>query len=187
VRVERGIFKRETVDGLRYEFNYTDSDGRTRWETKRTLREARAARAAKLAAVARGERVAPTKVTVAEYAPTWLASQSHLRKNAHDWYSHALDRYVIPKLGRLKLSAVTTDDVAGLIADMRKQGYAAWTINGTLTPLGSMFNTAVRRGLAPVNPVRGLTKNERPKPGARATVPVERGDRSAARALLGAV
>jgi integrase len=167
VRVERGIYKRETTDGLRYEYNYTDSNGVTRWATVRTIREAREGRAAKLTAVARGERVAPTKVTVAEYAPTWLASQSHLRKNARDWYGHALDSYVVPRIGRLKLSAVTTDDVAALIAHMREQGYAAWTINGTLTPLGSMFNTAVRRGLAPLNPVRGLTKSERPKPDAR--------------------
>jgi integrase len=167
VRVERGIFKRETADGVRYEFNYTDSSGATRWSTVRTLKEAREGRATKLAAVARGERIVPTKVTVAEYAPTWLASQSHLRKNARDWYRHALNSYIIPKLGRLKLSAVTTDDVAALIAHMREQGYAAWTINGTLTPLRSMYNTAVRRGLAPVNPVRGLTKSERPKPDAR--------------------
>ena len=87
--------------------------------------------------------------------------------------------YVIPRIGKLRLSAVTTDDVAALVASMQRgeryvekngvivmvkgKPFATWTIRGTLTPLGRMFAVAVRRGVAPSNPVRGLDKSERPR------------------------
>ena len=68
VNVERGIYKRRTRDGLVYEAIYQDSNGKTRWSTHATLKDARAARAEKVAALARGERIAPSKVTLPEYA-----------------------------------------------------------------------------------------------------------------------
>jgi len=77
-------------------------------------------------------------------------------------YGTGIRVHIVPRLGRLKLSAVTEDDVAGLMAHMRGKGYAAWTIRGVLTPLGRIYSTAVRRGLAPSNPVRRLERGERP-------------------------
>jgi hypothetical protein len=53
-RVERGIYKRKTKDGVtRYEVAFVDSDGRQRWRTVPTLREARALRAELVSKVAR--------------------------------------------------------------------------------------------------------------------------------------
>src|SRR5205823_13776291 len=69
-RVERGIYKRQTADGVRYEFCFSDENGKTRWITVRTLKEAREGRAAKMTAVRNGEPVAPTKTTFAELAET---------------------------------------------------------------------------------------------------------------------
>jgi hypothetical protein len=65
-RVERGIYKRKTRDGeTRYEVSYLDSDGRQRWRTVPTLREARTLRADLVSRVARGDRVAPSRITFA--------------------------------------------------------------------------------------------------------------------------
>jgi hypothetical protein len=75
-RVERGIFKRTTRDGeTRYEVSYLDSDGRQRWCTASTLTEARRLRAGLVTRVASGERVAPSKATLEEFAAEWLAQQ----------------------------------------------------------------------------------------------------------------
>ena len=41
-------------------------------------------------------------------------------------------------------------------------GYASWTIRGTLTVLGGMLGFAVRRGYAPTNVVGQLERDERP-------------------------
>ncbi len=74
--VERGIYKRRTrAGGLRYEVAFVDLDGRQRWRTVGTLREARQLRADLVSKVGRGERVASSRVTFAEYADAWLLTQ----------------------------------------------------------------------------------------------------------------
>jgi hypothetical protein len=144
-RVERGIFKRSTRNGeTRYEVSYTDSDGYQRWRTVTTLTEARRLRAELVTRVASGERVAPSKVTLEEFAAEWLEQQrSRLRPTTHRLYGSYVAQHINPRLGTRKLSAITVDDVAALIADMeqgwryrehdgrlvRVQGkpFAAWT------------------------------------------------------------
>jgi integrase len=180
-RVERGIFKRHTRDGeTRYEIAYADSDGRQRWRTVRTLTEARQLRAEMVTRVASGEHVAPSKLTLGEFADDWLAQQqSRLRPTTHTLYTSYLRHHVRPRLGARKLSSITVDDVAALIADMeqgwryrkhdgrleRVQGkpFAAWTIRGVLVVLGRVLGRAARIGLINANPVGRLEKDERPK------------------------
>src|SRR3712207_3814261 len=86
-KAERGIYKRRTLDGERFEIVFT-SQGKTYGPLGkyRTLKEARLARAEKIAADARGERVAPSRVRLADYAPTWLDSQTHLRPRTRQVY-----------------------------------------------------------------------------------------------------
>ncbi len=84
-KVERGIYRRKTRGGeTRYEVAYLDSDGKQRWRTVASLREARLLRADLVTKVGRGERVAPTNVTVAAFADAWLERQeSRLRPTTH--------------------------------------------------------------------------------------------------------
>lgn len=180
-RVERGIFKRSTRDGLtRYDVSYLDSDGRQRWRTAGSLADARRLRAELVTRVSSGERVAPSKVTLEEFATEWLEQQrSRLRPTTHQLYSSYLRHHVNPRLGSKKISSITVDDVVALIADMeqgfrcrerdgrlvRVQGrpFAAWTIRGVLVVLGRVFGRAARLGVINTNPVRQLEKEERPK------------------------
>src|SRR3954452_14406393 len=119
VRVERGIYKRKTANGTRYEFNFPDENGRTRWATTRTLKEAREERAAKIATVARGERVAPTRVTVAELGEAWFEAKSaRLRKRTADYYRSALDLVILPRFGGWQVKALDVEAVAKLIRDL---------------------------------------------------------------------
>ena len=164
VRVERGVYYRDARAGRRYEVMYRDSDGRTRWQVvPGGLKEARQARADVLSRVGRGERVAPTRLTVADYAETWLEAQRlRLRPKTLKTYEASLRVHVLPAVGRLKLSALAEDDVMRLIATMQAGGSAPWTIRGTLTPLSRLLSHAVRRGLIPSNPVQRLERGERP-------------------------
>lgn len=180
-RVERGIFKRETRDGrIRYEVAYQDSDGRQRWKTTPTLGEARLIQADLVTRVASGERVAPAKITLAEFADDWLTQQQpRLRASTYAGYETYLRLCIKPRLGKRLLGSITVDDIAALIVDMeqgvhyrerdgrleRTQGkpYAGWTIKGVLVVLGRIFARAARLGLINANPVRRLEKEERPK------------------------
>jgi integrase len=165
VRVERGIYKRSTRSGeTRYEIAFVDSDGRQRWRTVDRLQEARKLRAKLVAKVDSGERVAPSRATLAEWAAEWLADQEpRLRPRTLEHYASSLRLHVLPRLGRRRLTEVTVDDVARLVAELQRGGYAAWTIRGLLTVLGRMLASAERRGLIAANPVRKLERGERPK------------------------
>jgi integrase len=109
-----------------------------------------------------GERVAPKRVTIAEWAEHWIANQSELRPRTRERYELALRLHVLPHIGRVRVSDLTVDHVAWLIAEMRKAGLAPLTIRGHLTPLCRLMAHAARRGIAAANPVAKLDKGERP-------------------------
>ena len=105
VKVKEGIYTRETRGGTRYEFIYQDSTGKTRWQTCATLKDAKEGRAAKVTALARGERVASSRATLAEYAATWLETQEgRLRPRTLQGYRDHLRLHIEPKLGRAQSS-----------------------------------------------------------------------------------
>lgn len=153
-----GIYR--SVSGA-YEILDRDSDGRLRSEAVQgDLEAAKAARAEKVAKLHRGERVAPTRLTFGEWSKEWLAGLNK-RPRTIAAHRYALDKH-LARFNRRKLGAITADDVARLVADMQKNGYAGWTITGTLSTLSSCLGRAKRRGLIPANPVAELTRDERP-------------------------
>jgi integrase len=181
VRIERGIYKRQTRHGeTRYEVAYTDSNGKQRWRTVERLQEARDLRADLVSKVNRGERVVPSKVPLQEYVESWLADeQGRLKKTTLDRYRCSLENHVYPRLGRRRLGDITVNDVARLVGGMEKgirfverdgttvqetgKPFAAWTSRGVLVALGRVLGSAERDGLISSNPVRKLERRERPK------------------------
>jgi integrase len=164
VRVDRGIYKRTSSGPTVYEITFVDSGGRQRWQTiEGGLREARRARADVVSKLGRGERVVRSHETLAEYVERWLPTlESQLRERTLQSYERNLKRHVLPQLGRLKITEIQTDDVAGLIAQLRRAGYAGWTIRTILTPLSRLFSHAARRGVIAGNPMSRLERGERP-------------------------
>jgi integrase len=148
-----------------YEIAFRDSDGKLRFRTiGPNLQDAVAARAEVVGKVTRGEVVRPSKVTFADFAEEWLAGLDK-RPRTIAAYRYALDRHLLPRFGSRKLSDVTTDDVAGLVRAMARNGYAPWTTSGSLSTLSGMMRRAERKGVIARNPVPGLERGERPKVG----------------------
>src|SRR3954465_7976936 len=99
VRVERGIYKSPSTG--RYEIQYTDSAGRTRWQVvPGGLREARIAKADVEARIGRGDLVFRADRTLEEVGEEWLAAQHHLRPRTPQLYPTPLDRHIYPPLAR---------------------------------------------------------------------------------------
>jgi integrase len=164
VQVERGVYLRPGTAPVVYEICWSEG-GRLFWRTVRGgLREARAARGDAVARLARGERVARTKLTLGEYAAEWISQQEGQRrpKTVRTYRDH-LRLHVLPKLGPRKPASLEVEDVADLLADLRRKGLAPWTQRGVLVVLGRVLGTASRRGLIAANPVTQLERNERPK------------------------
>ena len=86
-----------------------------------------------------------------------------LRPSSKGWYEGALRLHVTPKIGRLKMSDLTVDDIAGLIADLQRDGLAPATIRSVLVPVNRVIEHGIRRGVLAANPVKALEKHERPK------------------------
>jgi integrase len=108
--------------------------------------------------------VAVTTPTLTQYAATWLESVEGLvQPSTIAAYTGRLERHVLPRLGERRLDQIHVDEVAALIADLRKLGYTGTTIATVLTPLSRLFAHAMRRGLLAVNPVNQLDRTERPR------------------------
>jgi integrase len=166
---ERGIYWRDTPTGRRYEITYTDSSGRQRWRTiDGGLREARQARADVVSRIGRGERVVPTRETLAEAVETFLEGPAkQLRPRTQTIYGSHLRVHVLPRLGCQRVSSLTEDDVLALMAALRDRGLSSWTVHGVLSSLSRVLGHAARRGVVVQNVVRRLERGERPSPAAR--------------------
>jgi integrase len=149
----------------KYEIQYRDSDGRLRFKTvEGGFEAAKAARADVLGRIRKGDAVRPTKQNFAEFAETWLGGLA-LKPRTIEAYRYALDKHLLPRFKRRRLAEISVEDVARLVTEMQKSGYAGWTINGTLTTLSALMRRAARQGLIAVNPVSKLDRGERPKLG----------------------
>ena len=102
----------------------------------------------------RGERVSPARLTLAELVELWREARSpELKPRTIERYDYALDRHVLPRLGRRLVAEVNEDDVARLVTHLRAARYAAWTVRGDLVALSRVYSYGMRRGIAAFNPV----------------------------------
>lgn len=155
----------------RYYIDYYDSMGnRCRVRVQGKLEDARRERASILERMGKGEKVLRSSLTVNDLIEDYLKTQTaHLKESTRTVYEQSLDRYVKPRLGRKKVSELTTADVAGFINDMRSptkqnpKGYKRWTIQSCLVPMGNMFFYAVDQGWMSKNPITDLRRQARPK------------------------
>ncbi|HEX6762879.1 MAG TPA: tyrosine-type recombinase/integrase [Gaiellaceae bacterium] len=138
-------------------------DGKQRWETiGPSRREAERALTARKREVDTGTWREPSSETLAAYAERWLArhdparvgtrGRTRLAPSTFDLYSYNLRSHVLPRLGGRALSALRTEDVDGLIAELEAEGKAAGTVRNVIVPLRKMLADAVRQGLLVANP-----------------------------------
>lgn len=164
VRVERGIYRRAT--GV-LEIGFKDEIGRQRWRTvdggilaARRLRDDLTARRT------RGESVAPKpKLRLGEAADGWLNEPVlDLRETTQAKYRTIVNEHLRLRFEARRLDAVTADDLARLVRDMRGDGKSEATIAVVLGAVGQIYKFAARRlGWTGTIPTTLMLKSERPK------------------------
>jgi integrase len=139
--------------GQRYTGLYRDGDGRQKSAgTFDTADEALArAKVAELDAnPPAAELVYPTqrrgRVTVAAYAPGWLAGQELLEANSVQIARGALKR-IMPHLGGKAREDVTPDDVRRMLAALKKSGLSDGTVSRTLDVARQLLPRAATDGV----------------------------------------
>ena len=91
------------------------------------------------------ERLSPTVAELAErFLKEYVPVQCKPRTRVE--YRHAVERYIRPTLGSIKVTALGRDDVAALHHEMREKPYQA---NRTLGVVSKMMNQAEAWGLRP--------------------------------------
>jgi integrase len=116
-----GLTERVTVRGeIRYDAVYRAPDGRERSRTFKTKREADQWRRAQLAALDRGSFFDPRsgRVTLREWADEWVRTSVDLRESTNDIHERNLRLHVLPTLGDIELSKLTTLGLRGWLAEL---------------------------------------------------------------------
>jgi integrase len=163
------LYESTRADGQRLlELGYRDSTGKQRWKVlgEVGIKEARAERDELLGKRGKGKRVVPSKLRFGEAAERWLAEEvTELRPATRSAYSYAI-RHPLARWRRRRLDAITMDDAATLVRELRAEGKAEWTIAGALGAANQVFGFA-RRYMAwqGTNPIPALRKRERPHTG----------------------
>jgi integrase len=117
---------------------------------------------------ARGLRVTPPPTSFRAVAETWFRRGCvRWASSTQDGYRTSLELHVLPVFGDLPIAAITTDMIAGFIADRRAAGADDDYIIQNLRPLNGTFKLALRDGVITASPMAGLLSEERPKPSRR--------------------
>ncbi|MDP9399538.1 MAG: site-specific integrase [Actinomycetota bacterium] len=89
---------------------------------------------------------------------------SELRPQTQASYRNSVDTHLRPRWGHKRLDAITVDDAAKLVRELRAEGKAEWTIATVLRAASRVFTFARRRlNWHGVNPISRLENGERPK------------------------
>ncbi len=165
VSVERNIYRRPT--GV-FEVGFKDGAGIQRWRTvEGGITAARALRDELLAQRGRGERVAPNpRLRFADASEKWLAGPVvDLRETTRDLYRNAVENHLRPRYATRRLDAITADDLARLVRELRTAGLSESSAQNVLGVVNRIYRYAARRlGWAGTNPVSLMLPAERPKP-----------------------
>jgi integrase len=164
-RVERNIYRRSSGA---YEVGFRDASGKQRWRTVHGgITAARAVRDELLARRGRGERVeARTRLRFADAAAAWLDGPVRdLRPRTDECYRNAVNTHLFPRFGTRRLDAISPDDLAALVRDLRGAALSESTIVIALGVVNRIYRFAARRlSWQGINPVSLMLSSERPKP-----------------------
>jgi integrase len=164
-RVERNIYRRTSGT---YEVGFRDAGGRQRWRTvDGGITAARVVRDQLLAQRGRGERIADNgRIRFGDAAQHWLDGPvTDLRPATQGCYRNAVKRHLLGRFDTHRLDAITPDDLASLVRELRREGLAESTIVIVVGVVNRIYRYAARRlrWVGP-NPVSLMLSSERPKP-----------------------
>jgi Phage integrase, N-terminal SAM-like domain len=127
---------------------------------------ARGLREELLARRGRGEATsAKPRLRLSDAADLWLQGPVlDLRETTQAGYRNAVERHLRPRFGNRRLDAITADDLAQLVRDMRSSGKSDETIAVVVNVAGRVYKFAARRlGWHGTSPTTLMLASERPK------------------------
>jgi integrase len=154
------VYPYETSEGTRWRYSYRDSRGRA--SSKRGFPTERAAardREERMGRVRQGS-VYVNRMRFGEFFPVWLRTRRPYL-TAGTWADYEVHgrKRLLPHLGELRLTAITTFEVRDWMLELHEAGeYAPKTLNNALGVLVAALNGAVADHLLPLNPAGGVER-----------------------------
>jgi integrase len=145
--------------------DYVDQAGDRHIRTFERKKDADAFHASVNVEVGLGIHTAPSKSpTVAEAAELYLETcqQDDLERTTLDTYRQHIALHIVPFLGSIRLSDLTTPLIRDFVDRMRRGGRSAAMVKKVLVRLCSILADAQERGLVAQNVVRNLKAKRRP-------------------------
>jgi integrase len=145
---------------------WSSKDQKTIRRTFRSFSEARAWRSQTMTALREGTIRAPSRTNLRQAATEWLTaanagvvrtrSGDQYKPSALRSYEQSLNTHVLPRLGRLRLSAISRVTIQDLVDEMVSAGAAPSTTRNAVLPLRAIYRRAIARSQIMVNPTEGL-------------------------------
>ena len=167
-RLRDGVIRRGKT--WSYVIRVTDASGvsKPRWVGGfATEEEAKAARDEARVAARRGQFVHRNQLTVEAYLRSWLEGHAlEIKPKTHEDYRSLIERYVVPRIGRMRLQSVKPATLSTFYATLRREGGASGqglsprTVNYVHSVLRKAFNDAVN--IDQVIAVNPATRAKRP-------------------------
>lgn len=150
---------RQRPDG-RWEARYTTPDGRQRSVYAKTEADVTKKLRGQLHEMDSGSWKQPSRMTVAEWMDIWMRDyQSHLTDQSQGTYKSLIRLYIVPVIGSVKLTSLSTVHVHRIMTAMQNKGFSPNYIRICLRVLSSSLNAAVNEaGLIDANPVAKIKK-----------------------------
>ena len=159
---------RKRKDGT-YEGRYTGSDGRQHSVYGKSPKAVGEALREALHAVDTGAWLEPNTMTVGEWLEEWVRDYCpHTTQRTRDYYKQIATLYIVPTLGKLRLSALQTMHVRRLVGDLQRRkgadALSATTVRMSVKVLSIALNAAVKAKIIRENAAADvpLPRPERP-------------------------
>jgi integrase len=160
-KMRDGVIKRGNT--FSYVIRVTDASGvsKPHWVGGfATEAEAKAARDEARVAARRGQFVHRNHVTVEDYLRSWLSAHAmEVKPKTYEDYRSLIERYVVPRIGKMRLQSVRPATLSTFYATLRREGgrsgkgLSPRTVNYVHSVLRKAFNDAVNNDqLLAVNP-----------------------------------
>jgi integrase len=141
-----------------YQVRYRGSDNRERSRQFDRKRDAEAFCDSVATDVRAGTWIDPAKgkLTINDYAPTWLAGRVDLKASSYAKVKRDLYNRVLPRFGTVALADLTHADCQAWVAELSRSGLAARTVWRYVGVLGQVMDAAVRDRRILVSPAARL-------------------------------
>lgn len=146
---------KKRADG-RYQAKVTLPDGTTKFVYGKTIREVNEKKEALKMQYAIGQSTLNEKITVREWAEKWweTAKKGKTGHSSQEGYLLAMNNYIFPSLGSMRLKDVRAIHIQELINNMGEAGKSKSLQRQVLVAFNQMFKYAIQNGLIQGNPAQ---------------------------------